>query len=176
MSPTRVVDLRFTAAGHLITVQPDGVRLINPLNAAEARTLVVGMVFSVEVSPDGRSLFFGSAGGEATLISEADGARIRTWRAHESLIVTARFRPDGALLATVGTDRMVRIWETASARLLAVSPVFPGLALYLRWSPDGHRLAVGGVAPEVWVWQVGPDLGDAASFTRRANQIGRAHV
>ncbi len=168
LAPTRIVDLRFTRDGHLITVQPDGVRLIDPITAAEVRTLMVGMVFSVEVSPDGGSLFFGTSGGEATLISAADGARIRTWRAHESLVVSARFRPDGALLATLGTDRIVRIWEASSARLLAASPVFPSLALYLRWSPDGRRLAVAGVAPEAWVWQVAPDPGNAAAFARRA--------
>ncbi len=171
LAPTRIVGLPFTASGQLVSPQADAVRLIDPATGAEARAIGVGMVSSVDVSPDGRSLLFGGAGGEAYLVAEPSGARIRSWRAHEGVVTASRFRPDGALLATIGTDSVVRVWETASARLLASSPRFPGMTLQLRWSADGRRLGVAGVSAEAWVWQVAPADGDAATYARRARCV-----
>ncbi len=171
LAPTRIVELHFTANGRLISPQADAVRLIDPATGAEARSIAVGMVSSVDVSPDGHTLFFGGAGGEVYLVNEANGARIRSWHAHEGVVTASRFRPDGAVLATIGTDSIVRVWETSSARLLAASPRFPGMTLQLRWSADGRRLGVAGVSSEAWVWQVAPADGDAAAYARRARCV-----
>lgn len=170
-APTRIVELHFTAGGLLLSPQADAVRLIDPATGAEARAIGVGMVSSVDVSPDGRALLLGGAGGEAYLVVTASGERIRSWRAHEGVVTASRFRPDGAVLATLGTDSVVRVWETSSARLLAESPRFPGMTLQLRWSADGRRLGVAGVSSEAWVWQVAPADGDAATFARRARCV-----
>ena len=59
------------------------------------------------------------------------------------------FSPDGSLVATGSEDRTVKIWDPKTGRELTTLRGYPGGIRSLAFSPDGHRLAAGGVGAEV---------------------------
>ncbi len=62
--------------------------------------------------------------------------------AHAKTITGIAWSPDGRLLATTGTDAMVRVWDAAQGTLSWEDHI-GGLPECLAWSPDSRLLAVG---------------------------------
>jgi WD40 repeat protein len=168
---SRLADLPVTPRGELVGAQPAGVFLVDPASARVTREIAVSMVSSASVSPDGSGLALGASGGDVSLVDLASGAVTRSWHALDGVVVALRFRPGGGLLATLGTDRIARVWELANGRLLAAAPPYPDVPTSMRWSADGRLLAISGMAAEAWVWSVAPYQGDAAAFARRARCV-----
>ena len=71
------------------------------------------------------------------------GKQVRSVIAHTAPVLAVRYSPDGALLASAGSDRVVKIWNAdtwAEVRTLDRQSDWPQA---LAWSPDGRTLAVG---------------------------------
>jgi serine/threonine protein kinase len=62
---------------------------------------------------------------------------------HEDAIRNTKFSPDGRWVATVANDRMAQVWDTMTGE--AVSPPLEhgGPAVWISFSPDSQRLAIG---------------------------------
>src|SRR5262249_23249971 len=58
-------------------------------------------------------------------------------------VAVAAFAPDGRTVATLGKDRVLRLWDVATARERVSLPGQTGAPLFLRYSPDGRWLATG---------------------------------
>ena len=89
-----------------------------------------------------------ASGNSLSLLDGESGRITQTLRhpgreeAHERAISDLRASADGMLLASSSEQaRQVRLWETASGRLLANLPVLDGVA-QIDFSPTGHTLAV----------------------------------
>lgn len=103
-----------------------------------------GAVRGIARSPDGKTLASVSLSPDRTikLIDIATGTVSRSWQGHgNNSIYDVAFHPDGTRMATVGTDRFVRVWATQSGQMLyeyqsSQSPYSVG------WLPDGNRLAI----------------------------------
>ncbi len=94
------------------------------------------------ITPDGRQIVYAGA------------TEVRTWRLDaqpEKRILQVQgnamgdiaFSPDGQLLATVGTDNQVRLWDSLTRELLHTFEL-DGYCLAVAFSPDGRLLAGGG--------------------------------
>jgi hypothetical protein len=62
------------------------------------------------------------------------------------------FGPDGQVVARVGADGSVRLWDTATLRELPAPAGHTGGAAALAFAPDGKTLATGGADGAVHVW------------------------
>ncbi|MGH3897861.1 MAG: WD40 repeat domain-containing protein [Pseudonocardiaceae bacterium] len=110
----------FSPSGHiLVTVGDDGTarlwdtaRLRDPVEHQSIATLTghVGRIHTAAFSRDGHTLVTASSDGMAKLWNVASQQLIATLTGHVGVVYGAAFNPDG-LLATVGGDRTVRLWD-----------------------------------------------------------------
>ena len=75
---------------------------------------------------------------------------------HTSHICSVAYSPDGALLATGGWDRTVRLWDADTGAHLR-SLAHHGPVRTVAFSPDGKTLASGGDGSAVHLWSVNSD-------------------
>jgi WD40 repeat protein len=75
---------------------------------------------TVAFSPDDELLLAGDGAGEVTGWSVADRrVQIPTFNAHESDVWEIEFDPTGSRYATASSDHRIRVWETATSRLIS---------------------------------------------------------
>jgi eukaryotic-like serine/threonine-protein kinase len=74
-------------------------------------------------------------------------------RGHEGGALAAAYSPDGALLATAGADRVVRVWDAATGREVHALRGHAGAVYALAYRGDGRRLASAGADGVVKVWE-----------------------
>ena len=102
---------------------------------------------SLALSPDGERVACATSSGLSLFATTSHS--YRRLAGHESFVYCATFSPDGALLATGGWDRRVRLWDTASGEAVGSIAVGDGDAWgdgfsprALTFSPDGRELFV----------------------------------
>ncbi|MFT3767709.1 MAG: caspase family protein [Minicystis sp.] len=82
---------------------------------------------------------------------------LATQLGHAAVIMAASFCPDGRLLASVGRDQTMKLWDVASGRQIRTFTGTPGDQTddpTLAWRPDGQWIAVTGGPDGVRVWEV----------------------
>jgi WD40 repeat protein len=115
-------------------------------------------------SPDSRCLAFKSEV-DVLLFDTERGKKIGTFP-HQTQVLPA-FHPDGALLATGGTDRRVILWDIDAEAPKAVLLGHQDQIAHLAFSHDGRTLATADETGEIRLWSVPTGRGlyvlDAAS-------------
>jgi hypothetical protein len=121
-----------------------GVRVWNVDDRALVRTLE-GPSDHVSFSPDGR--FVATAGGGIVSLSRpTTGEHVRNISGR-----SAAFSPDGKILAIIGEDRHVQLWDPSNGNpIRTLEEVY---AKELVFSPDGERIVTLGPDNSVRIWK-----------------------
>ncbi len=123
--------------------------IINIENGTLAKTIAAARdeVTSLDFSPDGNRIAVGCLDGTVQIFNAASGASVNDVPAHRGLpVAEVRFSPtgDSKVVATLGRDGTVRIWDSSNpsrTNVLSVGTIGPNT---IGWSSNGQTLAVGG--------------------------------
>lgn len=133
-----------------------------PLHLADIPSAKPGVQqFSVAVSPDGRQLAAGNAGGLIERWDISDPRRPRSLDGpgvvFPSGVLALAFSPDGRELAAGGEGGAVQRWAIDTAGDASALPKIPegDLVSALAWSPDGRTLWAGDGDGTVHGWPLG---------------------
>jgi WD40 repeat protein len=79
---------------------------------------------------------------------------VRELEPHGKQVWFAVYSPDGSLLATSGSDAVVRLWDAATFEQKAELKGHKSYPTHGAWSPDGKRLATAGWDKKLAVWDI----------------------
>jgi WD40 repeat protein len=119
---------------------------VSTRNVVTTTATRLGGLRSLAWSPDGR-LFAGAdrKDGVVKIWDTLTGEERASLAAHgPGEARSADWNPDGALLATGGEDRTVKIWDTRTYQLVSSHALHQAVVGSVAWSVDGKRLASAG--------------------------------
>lgn len=140
-------------------VRTIGGELLPPALDDDAAGPPVDAVLALAFSPDGTLLASGSGrasrGGEIKLWNVSDGTLVRALdQPHSDTVVALAFSRDGAWLASGGTDRLAKMHDVASGKMLKSFEGHTGHVLGVAWQAHGRRLATAGADNVLKIWDV----------------------
>ena len=113
-----------------------------------------------------------SRSGELHVFNVADGTRsVYLPRAHDDVIYSAKFSPDGKRIATGGADRYLRTFDLASSKQLRRFEGHTNYVLGVAWKSDGEAIATSSADNTIKIWEA--ETGDQR---RTINQQLTKHI
>ncbi|BAZ20277.1 protein kinase [Kalymmatonema gypsitolerans NIES-4073] len=107
-------------------------------------------IYSVAISPDGKTLASGSYDKTIKLWNLATAEQIRTLTGHSDRVVSVAISPDGKTLASGSSDNTMKLWNLATGEeIRTLSGVFR-----VAISPDGKTLASGSGDNTIKLWNL----------------------
>ena len=158
--------LAFSPTGELISTAGDAAlawniapewKLERAIGNGDAGSPFADRVNAVAFSRDGKQLATGSGepsrDGEVKLWDASTGAVVREFpRVHSDAVFSLDFSPDGKYLATGAADKMARVTDLATGKVVRSFEGHTHHILGLSWSPDGRTVATAGAEGMVKVW------------------------
>lgn len=138
--------------------------------------LIVHRATAVDFRKDSSQLVVASGipsrSGELHVFELADGSRsLHLPQAHEDVIYSARFSPDGQRIASGAADKCLRTFDTATSRQLRKFEGHTGYVLGVSWKSDGEAIATSSADHTIKIWEA--ETGDQR---RTINQQLTKHV
>jgi WD40 repeat protein len=127
-----------------------------------------GYVYSVEFSPDGKTLAVGNVNGVVQLW-DVETRNERTSLEVGAGVYCVAFAPDGKALASADMGGRVKLWDLVTGKEIRSLRVRGTRAYRVRYAPDGKRLVSVGFEGSVQLWDAhtGKEL---AAFDPAADQ------
>ncbi len=107
-------------------------------------------VLALALSPDGNAVVFA----DGATVRIANEAIANSWHAHADAIMDLAVGVDGRLLATAGSDKLVKVWDLATGKALATLEGHTAQVLTVAFEPTAERLVSGGADQQLTVWDV----------------------
>jgi WD40 repeat protein len=131
--------------------------LARTIGAAAQPEQISHRVASVEFSADSTRLLAAggipSRRGELQIFSVTDGTRIlHLPQAHDDVIYSARFSPDGRRIAAASADKYIRTFDAGTGELLRRFEGHTSYVLGVSWKRDGQTLVSAGADNTIKVW------------------------
>lgn len=152
-----------------------GWRLERTIGSIADPSILSDRVMTLDFSADATQLLAGggvpSRNGELHLFNVADGKR--TWylpQAHDDVIYSARFAPDGKRIASAGADKYLRTFDVASGQQIRRFEGHTNYVLGVTWKGDGQTLVSASADQTVKVWDA-----ETADQLRTISNFGK-HV
>jgi WD40 repeat protein/serine/threonine protein kinase len=123
--------------------------------------------FRVALSPDNERVLTSSTSGRSQIWAPAhikSDVTDTLGHAHSDIVMQAAFSSDGNRIVTASYDKTVKVWDTASQKLLVVFEGHTSELLKADFSPDGRRVVSVDSRGESRVW----DLGTGQEVFRQA--------
>lgn len=114
-------------------------------------------VQSLDVSPDNKYVVQGGKDNKIRILSAADGKiiyDIEPWEGHKEWVNAVRFSPDGKHFASVSDDGLLKVWETATAKILFTCKGHSAGMNQVAWHPDGNRIFTTSGDNTIKVWDI----------------------
>jgi RNA polymerase sigma factor (sigma-70 family) len=106
---------------------------------------------TMEFSPDGKTLYVGSNGGNVWAYDLSTKAKVRSWKACASSLMRVHVAPDGKTLYTAGGDGLVRTWRLPDGTEVPVPEGYIGSPVFA-WSRARNAMAVGDGQGRIDLW------------------------
>ncbi len=166
---TAATALAASGDGGFIASAPDGslarvsssVRWVleRTLGGESATSPFVDRVNAVRFSPDGKTLAAGGGettrSGDISLWDVATGQMIQEWKErHSDAVLSLDFSADGTRLASGGADKIARVTELASGKVVNIFEGHTHHVLGVSFRSDGRILATAGADGTVVVWDM----------------------
>jgi WD40 repeat protein/class 3 adenylate cyclase len=164
-----------------LTLTPDGSRIVfesaGHLAFFDTRTfrrdrVDVDASFAYGVSPDGRSLAYGTEDGRLVLVDLATGEHRDALGRHTAAITGVGFSPDGRTIVSTGDDRDVFVWEAASGELREILHGHAGRVFGPTFDATGDTAFTVGLDGKVIAW----DLTGERRLAERSTWAGNADL
>jgi eukaryotic-like serine/threonine-protein kinase len=111
------------------------------------------LTFCLQFSPDGRTLAAGDRDGQVTVWEIPSGRLALTRGVHRSFVHGMAFTPDSRQLITTSRDGVVRLLQLDSHEAIDLGGHVVGVGtVEIAVSPDGRRVASGGMDRAVKIW------------------------
>ena len=170
-----ISDAVFINDGELLSISADGTariwnarpswQLEHTIGASTDPSVLVDRVTALDFDADSGRLAAGtgvpSRSGDVVIIDVTSGnVASRINAAHEDVVYSVMFSPDGQTLASAGADRYLRTHSLADGNLLRRFEGHTNHVLGVAWQNDGSVLASAGADATVKVWDA--ETGDQA--------------
>ncbi|HQX49977.1 MAG TPA: hypothetical protein PLR25_08720 [Planctomycetaceae bacterium] len=119
--------------------------------------LIPHRVTSVDFNEDSTQLLIAggipSRRGELQIFNVADGSRVLYLpQAHDDVVYSARFSPDGKRIASGGADKYLRTFDVATSQQLRRFEGHTNYVLGVAWKRDGNVIASCGADDTIKIW------------------------
>ncbi|MBB5039238.1 c-type cytochrome domain-containing protein [Prosthecobacter dejongeii] len=137
-------------------------KLERTVGSGDDKSVITDRVNALAFSADGRTLAIGSGepsrSGDILLWGVAENKVIANYNErHLDSVLCLDFSPDGKLLASGGADKVARITDLSTGKVLKVFEGHTHHVLGLSWRYDGRMLATAGAdnVVKIWDWTAG---------------------
>lgn len=97
-------------------------------------------VYSLALSPDGKTLLTGSADKNIRLWDIGTGTRKAEFEGHTNHVLSVAFHPEGKLIASAGSDREIKVWDVTTGEQLISLGDKKSVHVALQWVDSGKAL------------------------------------